>query len=58
MRVLLVEDDPKIAASVARSLRAESYAVDVANDGAQGEELALVNDYDLIILAGPSGRRP
>ena len=50
MRVLLVEDDPKIAASLERSLRAESYAVDVANDGAQGEELALVNDCDLIIL--------
>jgi DNA-binding response OmpR family regulator len=50
MRVLVVEDDHKIAASLARALRAESYAVDIANDGAKGEELAQVNDYDLIIL--------
>ncbi len=40
MRVLVVEDDPKIAASLARTLRAESYAVDIANDGVAGEELA------------------
>lgn len=50
MRVLVVEDDPKILASLARSLRAESYAVDAANDGVAGEELARVNEYDLIIL--------
>ena len=50
MRILLVEDDPKIAASLGRALRAESYAVDSAGDGVKGEELALVNDYDLIIL--------
>ncbi len=50
MRLLLVEDDPKISASLARTLRAESYAVDLANDGVKGEELALVSDYDLIIL--------
>ena len=50
MRVLLVEDDPKIAASLGRALRAESYAVDVAGDGIKGEELASMNDYDLVIL--------
>jgi CheY-like chemotaxis protein len=50
MRILVMEDDPKIAASLARTLSAESYAVDVARDGVAGEELARVNDYDLIIL--------
>ena len=50
MRVLLVEDDPKIASSIGRVLRAETYAVDVASDGVKGEELACVNDYDLVIL--------
>jgi DNA-binding response OmpR family regulator len=50
MRILLIEDDPKIATSLARTLSAESYAVDVAGDGVAGEELARVNDYDLIIL--------
>ena len=50
MRVLLVEDDTKISASLARALREESYAVDVAGGGEKGEELASVNDYDLVIL--------
>jgi two-component system copper resistance phosphate regulon response regulator CusR len=50
MRVLLVEDDKRIAASISRLLRSESFAVDVAADGVAGEELANVNEYDLIIL--------
>lgn len=50
MRVLVVEDDPKIAAVLTRTLRAEGYAVDSAGDGATGENFALVNEYDLIIL--------
>ncbi len=50
MRILLVEDDTRIAHSIARWLRSESYAVDLARDGKEGEELALSNDYDLIIL--------
>jgi two-component system copper resistance phosphate regulon response regulator CusR len=50
MRVLLIEDDNKIAASISRWLRSESFAVDLAADGVAGEELARVNDYDLIIL--------
>ena len=50
MRILLIEDDRKIAAAISKSLRAEGYAVDVAHDGIEGEELALVNDNDLIIL--------
>ena len=50
MRVLLIEDDPRIAASISRWLRTESYAVDVAADGRTGEELGKTSDYDLIIL--------
>lgn len=50
MRILLIEDDRKVAASVRKWLRLESYAVDVAPDGMAGEELAKINDYDLIIL--------
>ncbi|MDD5673095.1 MAG: response regulator transcription factor [Chitinivibrionales bacterium] len=50
MRILLVEDDKKLAASIAKNLRAEGFAVDHAYDGLQGEEFAAVNTYDVIIL--------
>jgi DNA-binding response OmpR family regulator len=50
MRILLIEDDSILATSVAKNLRAESYAVDIASDGIKGEELAKINDYDAILL--------
>jgi two-component system copper resistance phosphate regulon response regulator CusR len=50
MRMLLVEDEKKLSELVARALRQESYAVDVADDGLQGWELAQTYEYDLIIL--------
>ena len=50
MRLLLVEDEKKVSDLVARALRAESYAVDVAEDGVRGWELAQSYAYDLIIL--------
>ena len=50
MRILIVEDEKKLADSIALGLRAESYAVDVANDGASGLTQALAHPYDLIIL--------
>ncbi len=50
MRILLVEDDPRLSASLVRNLKAESYAVDTAFDGRKGEEMAAVNDYDVILL--------
>lgn len=50
MRILLIEDDPKVAAAIAKNLKAETFAVDVATDGIKGEEFAKVNDYDVIIL--------
>lgn len=50
MRILLIEDDKRAAESIAKGLRAEGYAVDVAHDGMTGEEYAKINDNDLIIL--------
>ncbi len=50
MRVLLVEDDKKISAALSKGLKTEGYAVDAASDGIKGEELATINNYDLIIL--------
>lgn len=50
MRLLLVEDEKKVSELVARALRQESYAVDVADDGMRGWELAQAYEYDLIIL--------
>lgn len=50
MRLLLVEDEPDLARSLARALREDGYAVDVAEDGDEGRFKALENDYDAIIL--------
>jgi DNA-binding response OmpR family regulator len=50
MRILLIEDDSKLSASIAKHLRAESFAVDAASDGRKGEEFAHVNEYDVILL--------
>src|SRR6185437_9337568 len=50
MRILLVEDDPRVASFIAKGLREQTYAVDVAPDGEQGVYRAQVNDYDLVIL--------
>jgi len=50
MRILLVEDESKVAGFVKRGLVAERYAVDVAPDGKQGLEFARTYQYDLIIL--------
>ena len=50
MRMLLVEDEKKVADFVARGLRAETFALDVAYDGTIGWEMASKRQYDLIIL--------
>ena len=50
MRILLVEDEPKVAGFVRRGLTAERYAVDIAADGREGLELAEAFPYDLILL--------
>lgn len=50
MRVLVVEDDPSISGFVEKGLREAMFAVDVAADGATGEQLARNGSYDLIVL--------
>jgi two-component system, OmpR family, response regulator len=50
MRVLVVEDEHKIANSIKRGLEQELFAVDVSYDGNDGLGLALNEEYDLIIL--------
>ncbi len=50
MRILIVEDEKQIAKFLRAGLEAESFAVDVADDGERGSFLARTNDYDLIIL--------
>ena len=50
MRILLVEDERKVAEMIARGLKAERYAVDVSRDGQSGWEMASAYDYDLIVL--------
>jgi two-component system, OmpR family, copper resistance phosphate regulon response regulator CusR len=49
-RVLVVEDEPKVADFITRGLREERFQVDHAADGMIGKSLALANNYDLIIL--------
>ena len=50
MRILLVEDDPRMAQVVSKGLREHSYAVDLAEDGQAALYQVSVNDYDLIVL--------
>jgi DNA-binding response OmpR family regulator len=50
MRVLLVEDEERLATTIARGLRREGMAVDVVLDGAAALEKASMNNYDVIVL--------
>jgi two-component system copper resistance phosphate regulon response regulator CusR len=50
MRLLIVEDDPKLAEFVARGLRAERFAVDIAADGLDGQRMLDAYQYDLLVL--------
>jgi two-component system copper resistance phosphate regulon response regulator CusR len=50
MKILVVEDDKKVASFLERGLREDGYLVDVAHDGVGGSMRAHVNDYDLLIL--------
>ncbi|MCU1428182.1 MAG: two-component system response regulator [Actinomycetia bacterium] len=50
MRVLVVEDETRVASAVKRGLEAEGFAVDVAMTGTDGLWLAQENDYDVIVL--------
>ncbi len=50
MRLLIVEDEERLAEAIAQGLRRQDYAVDIALDGQTGYDLAVVEDYDLVIL--------
>jgi DNA-binding response OmpR family regulator len=50
MRVLVVEDEAKVARFLKQALQEEGHAVDVAVDGVEGGNLAHINPYDLILL--------
>lgn len=50
MRILIIEDDHKIANAIKKGLEQESYACDLAYDGEDGIGFAMAVDYDLIIL--------
>ncbi|HEY2003532.1 MAG TPA: response regulator transcription factor [Candidatus Saccharimonadia bacterium] len=50
MRILVVEDEHKIAGAIKRGLEQESYAVDLAYDGEEGLSSALTDEYDVIVL--------
>ena len=50
VRILVVDDDVRLASVVSRGLSEEGYAVDVAYEGEEAQYLAEINDYDLILL--------
>lgn len=50
MKILVVEDEEKIARSLEKGLEGEGYIVDVALDGDQAESLAVSSSYDLVLL--------
>ena len=50
MRVLVVEDEPKIASSIKKGLEAETFSVDVVSDGDSGLSYGRSSEYDAIIL--------
>jgi DNA-binding response OmpR family regulator len=50
MRLLVVEDEVRLAEALRDGLQAEGFAVDVAHDGQDGLHLALENDYDAVVL--------
>src|SRR5437899_4434473 len=50
MRILLIEDDKQAARWLSKGLQEERFVVDVAYTGEAGDEMASVNDYDVIVL--------
>jgi len=50
VNILVVEDEPHLAESIARRLQEEGYSVDVAQDGLEGQRLGLTKKYQLIVL--------
>ena len=50
MKILLVDDEAQLTDALSAILKRNKFAVDVANDGETGYDLALYGDYDLIVL--------
>lgn len=50
MRILIVEDEKQLALSIAKNLKTENFAVDIAEDGITAEEMVKINSYDVVIL--------
>lgn len=50
MRALIIEDNPKLASAIAKGLEEHGYAADQCLTGFEGEEAAVRNDYDVVIL--------
>ncbi|HMV86468.1 MAG TPA: response regulator transcription factor [Blastocatellia bacterium] len=50
MKLLIIEDDPRIAETLSAGLAEEKFLVEVAEDGERGEYLAAINHYDVVIL--------
>jgi DNA-binding response OmpR family regulator len=50
MRILIIEDEAKMASFLERGLKEEHYTVDIAHDGEKGWEYAMTNEYDLLIV--------
>jgi len=50
MKLLIVEDEPKTGQYLQQGLSEAGFIVDLASDGLSGEQLALHNDYDLLVL--------
>jgi two-component system OmpR family response regulator len=50
VKVLVVDDEVRLAQSVARGLRAEGFTVDLAQDGLSGRDAAMSGAYDAVVL--------
>ncbi|MEO1051508.1 MAG: response regulator transcription factor [Bacteroidota bacterium] len=50
MKILIIEDEPKLAAFISKGLKQNGYTVDVSAHGSEGLEMAMVNSYDLVLL--------
>ena len=50
MRALIIEDDQKAARLIEKGLREERFSVDIAHSGDEGDEIASVTSYDVIVL--------
>ncbi len=50
MKVLIIEDEPKVARFIKKGLEEQTYEADVAYDGIMGKKLLLQKNYDFVIL--------